>query len=195
MTFSRIVAGYFYLILDSNKKNVIYPSFHCSDLETIGVSYLTTVRLETLGQHLPFRKAGGETWAQGQRREVSHFATPRLAHMNILYSLEVSSLLLVWILPCSLEKPTPAFIGQLSGRKALSSTGTKERSSCYLPGTSPLPGQLLVPILTRDVMVRRKPLTGSVFWGKLLNLCTLVSSSDTLTVALWAESPKPGAPS
>lgn len=71
MTFSRIVAGYFYLVLDSNKRNVIYPSFHCSDLETIGVSDLTTVRLETLGQHLPFRKAGGETRGSGpEKRSV-----------------------------------------------------------------------------------------------------------------------------
>lgn len=129
----------------------------------------------------------GKHRAQGQRREASPFATPCLAHMNILYSLEVSSLLLVWILPCSLEKPTPAFIGQLSGRKASSSTGIKERSSCYLTGTAPLPGRLLVPILTRDVMVRQKPFTGSVYWGQLVNLCTSVSSSDTFTVALWAE--------
>lgn len=161
---------------------LVFPTWPQCGLKHWDSTYLS-VRLE------------GKHGAQGQRREVSSFANPRLAHMNIWYSLEVSSLLLVWILPCSLEKPTRAFIGQLSRRKASSSTGIKERGSCYLTGTSPLPGRLLVPILTRDVMVRRTPLTGSVFWGKLLNLCTSVSSSDTLTVALWAESPEPGAPS
>lgn len=86
MTFSRIVAGYFYLVLDSNKRNVIYPSFLCSDLETIDVSCLPTV-----STYLSVRLEG-KHGAQGQRREVSYFATPRLAHMNTLYSLEVSSL-------------------------------------------------------------------------------------------------------
>lgn len=70
MTFSRIVAGYFYLVLDSNKRNVIYPSFLCSDLETIDVSCLPTV-----STYLSVRLEG-KHGAQGQRREVSYFATP-----------------------------------------------------------------------------------------------------------------------
>lgn len=112
----------------------------------------------------------------------------------------LSLLLFLLILHYSLEKPTPAFIGHLRGSKTSSSLGIKE-SSCYLYlkrngliGMSPLPGQLLIPSTHIRHMVRQKSLIGYVFLGKLLNPCASVSSSNTLTVALWSENPEPEHP-
>lgn len=90
--------------------------------------------------------------AREKTRLPSLPASLRSSYWIYYKALEVSSLLFLLLLHCSLEKPTLAFIGQLRGPKASSSTGIEERSSCYLylkrngrTGTSPLPDQLLIP--------------------------------------------------
>lgn len=170
------------------------------NLRPSGVSYLSTVWHETIQFSLRLQ---GKNWTRGQRKEVPPLPTHQFAWLIWLCyhtALAVSLLLFLLILHYSLEKPTPAFIGHLRGSKTSSSLGIKE-SSCYLYlkrngliGMSPLPGQLLIPSTHIRHMVRQKSLIGYVFLGKLLNPCASVSSSNTLTVALWSENPEPEHP-
>lgn len=130
-------------------------------------------------------------------KEVTPFPTHEFTWLIWIYyhiTLEVSSLLFLLILHCSLKSqllPFTAFyfIGQLRGPKASSPPGITESSSCYLylernglTGISSLPGQLLFPDTCTRYYGKAEATTGYVFLGKVLNHCmSSVAQQRTLS--------------